>query len=412
MPLLIPDGTNLGQTSGSVTPIVTVQKVVTGDKESDICSNHGTCDEEKGLCDCLDDWMTSDGYGNAGTRGDCGYRSTGTTSTCPGTLACLGHGTCSGPPSYRCECEDGRSGPDCSLIDCPSGKSWFSFPTSDNDAHSEAQCSDMGICNRSTGECQCRPGFEGAACQYLTCQQDCLGNGQCLSMATLAGKNEDNGDPSPQTYGTNPNNPLTWDSDSVFGCHCSAGFEGYNCNQKSCPKGDDPNTQHQHNEVQQLSCTDSDDAGSFELSFRGQSVSVGATDTAADLETALNALTTIEWVSVSYADPSTYVGAPGLAADALQVCRASEGLVNIEFKVPTGDVPEMTLASSVGIDGALTITTIQDGTKEYITCSGRGMCDDTTGLCECFVGYASSDGQGSIGSRRDCGAKNPYAFGS
>lgn len=42
LPLLIPDGTHLGQTSAADTPIITSQKVVTGDKETDICSNHGT----------------------------------------------------------------------------------------------------------------------------------------------------------------------------------------------------------------------------------------------------------------------------------------------------------------------------------------------------------------------------------
>ncbi|KAL7541839.1 hypothetical protein ACHAXR_011265 [Thalassiosira sp. AJA248-18] len=412
LPLLIPDGTNLGQTSGSDTPIITAQKVVTGTKEADSCSAHGTCDEEKGICQCLDDWMTSDGYGNAGTRGDCGYRSTGTTSTCPGEPACIGHGTCLGPPSYRCDCESGRSGPDCSLIDCPSDKSWFTFPTGDNAAHSEAVCSDMGICNRNTGQCECAPGFEGAACQYLTCFQDCHGNGECLSMSTLAEKNEVNGDPTPYSYGSDPNNSLTWDNNQVFGCHCADNFEGYNCNLKSCPKGDDPNTQHQDNEIQQLSCTDSNDAGSFQLSFRGQTVNVGATDTAPDLETALNNLSAIENVSVSYEDPAIYVGAPSLDPDALQLCRASEALINIEFMSPTGNVPEMTVASSVDIDGALTMTTLQDGSKENIVCSGRGLCNYASGLCECFPGYASSDGQGNIGSRRDCGAINPYSYGS
>ena len=70
LPLLIPDGKQLGQTSGVETPIITSMKVVTGDKESDVCSMHGTCDEDKGVCDCLDEWATSDGYGNAGTRGE------------------------------------------------------------------------------------------------------------------------------------------------------------------------------------------------------------------------------------------------------------------------------------------------------------------------------------------------------
>ena len=101
LPLLLPDGTNLGQTSASDTPLITAQKVVTGTKESDICSNHGICDEKTGICKCLADWKTSDGYGNAGKRGDCGYRAAGSTSSCPGEPACLGHGVCLGPPTYR-----------------------------------------------------------------------------------------------------------------------------------------------------------------------------------------------------------------------------------------------------------------------------------------------------------------------
>jgi hypothetical protein len=270
----------------------------------------------------------------------------------------------------------------------------------------------MGLCNRDTGQCKCATGFEGAACQYLTCHQNCFGNGECLSMAALAERSKVNDDPFPLTYGSNPNNPATWDSDQMFGCLCSENFEGYNCNLKSCPKGDDPNTQHQLNELQQMSCTDSNDDGSFQLGFRGQFVSVDATNTAAQLEVALNGLATIESVTVSYADPDIFVGSPNLDADALQICRASEGLINVEFMSPTGNVPEMSILNSVGIDGTLSITTIQDGTKEYITCSGRGLCNHLTGLCSCATGYASSDGQGNIGSRRDCGAIHPYAHDS
>jgi len=266
----------------------------------------------------------------------------------------------------------------------------------------------MGTCNRSTGQCECASGFEGAACQYLTCQQSCHGNGECLSMATLAGKNEVNGVPTPYTYGADPNNALTWDSDQVFGCFCAENFEGHDCNLKSCPKGDDVLTQHQNNEVQQLSCTDTDDNGSFEVLFRGQAISVDAADTAAELETALNGLSAIERVSVSYNDPGIYVGAPGLAPDALQLCRAAGAVVDVEFLSPTGDLPNMSVANVVGIDGALGVVTTQDGTKEYITCSGRGLCNHASGLCQCFPGFVSSDGQGNIGSRDDCGAKNPY----
>mmetsp|Transcript_7391 Transcript_7391/g.15201 ORF Transcript_7391/g.15201 Transcript_7391/m.15201 type:complete len:603 (+) Transcript_7391:425-2233(+) len=411
LPLLIPDGTHLGQTSVANTPLVTVQKVVSGTKESDFCSNHGTCDEKLGLCQCLDDWMTSDGYGNAGKRGDCGFLSVGTTSTCPGEPACLGHGTCSGPPEYRCVCEEGRSGPDCSLIDCPIGNSWFSFPTGQNTAHSNAECSDMGTCNRATGLCECADGFIGSACQYLSCPQNCHGHGECVSMSTLAEKNEVNGVLSPQTYGIDPNNSLTWDSDQVYGCLCSDGWEGYDCFLKSCPNGDDPNTQHQSNEVQQLSCTDSDDAGSFQLTFRDQAVNVAVTNTAVELEVALNRLSTIHRVSVAYNDPDIYVGASTLAADALQICRASGQLIDIEFLSPTGNVPEIVISDSLSeVDGSLTMTTIKDGNKEYITCSGRGLCDHSTGLCDCFPGYGSSDGQGNAGTLDDCGFQSPYVL--
>lgn len=122
----------------------------------------------------------------------------------------------------------------------------------------------------------------------------------------------------------------------------------------------------------------------------------------------MNGLSTIERVSVSYADPDIFAS---LASDALQICKQSEGLL-IEFMSPTGNVPEISFMNSVGVDGVLTITTIQDGTKEYITCSGRGLCNHSSGLCECASGYASSDGQGKIGSRRDCGVINPYAYDS
>ena len=43
--------------------------------------------------------------------------------------------------------------------------------------------------------------------------------------------------------------------------------------------------------------------------------------------------------------------------------------------------------------------------QEYIECSGRGMCQNATGTCQCFAGYGSSDGRGREGTRADCGSQ-------
>ena len=67
--------------------------------------------------------------------------------------------------------------------------------------------------------------------------------------------------------------------------------------------------------------------------------------------------------------------------------------------------------SVVGTD-SLSFMEATKGTKEHITCSGRGICDHTSGECQCVTGFASSDGQGNAGTYRDCGYKTPVALES
>lgn len=49
---------------------------IKGSKENDLCSYRGICDAVDGVCNCFDTngdvYGSSDGYGSAGTRGDCG----------------------------------------------------------------------------------------------------------------------------------------------------------------------------------------------------------------------------------------------------------------------------------------------------------------------------------------------------
>ena len=47
---------------------------VKGTTENDYCNNRGLCDFRTGECHCFTNWASSDGKGNIGDRGDCGYR--------------------------------------------------------------------------------------------------------------------------------------------------------------------------------------------------------------------------------------------------------------------------------------------------------------------------------------------------
>merc|ERR1719502_14537 len=100
---------------------------VTGTKEAAFCSNRGLCDTTTGVCACFDTnndaYSTSDGEGNAGTRGDCGYPMQTTTSSCPGEIACNGYGVCNDDDeTFKCDCSDGWQGGDCSERTCPYGR--------------------------------------------------------------------------------------------------------------------------------------------------------------------------------------------------------------------------------------------------------------------------------------------------
>lgn len=49
-------------------------KSIMGTTENVDCNNRGLCDHSSGKCTCFGAWSSSDGEGNPGTRGDCGYR--------------------------------------------------------------------------------------------------------------------------------------------------------------------------------------------------------------------------------------------------------------------------------------------------------------------------------------------------
>lgn len=93
-----------------------------------------------------------------------------------------------------------------------------------NSAHYYMECSNKGTCNRESGECECLPGYDGAACQRASCPgfpDSCSGHGTCETIRQLA-------------IGDSSNVYELWDRDVTMGCKCDAGFFGPDCSQRQC----------------------------------------------------------------------------------------------------------------------------------------------------------------------------------
>lgn len=100
----------------------------------------------------------------------------------------------------------------------------------DNSAHYYMECSNKGVCDRSTGLCECFDGYDGVACQRASCPgypASCSGHGVCKTAKQLAEADGGN------VY-------KLWNKDATMGCECDAGYFGPDCSQRSCKVGVDP----------------------------------------------------------------------------------------------------------------------------------------------------------------------------
>ncbi|CAM9329921.1 unnamed protein product, partial [Discosporangium mesarthrocarpum] len=399
-----------------------------GTKIAEECSGRGYCNRVTGHCDCYSKFLSSDGKGGPGALGNCGYFEdsdppTNCTSALPlwgNTIdQCSGVGGCN-MTDFHCNCTESYAGGACELKSCGIDVAWFEEILTNTTERSGnlVQCSGAGVCDESSGECTCWDGvFDGDACGVMACPS-CGDHGECQSIAEFARLSRVNGEVQGFSYGL-------WDADKIRSCMCNQSLAvdgslsgmsdtyrgpysytdtdwfGYDCSLASCPTGDNRFTEGV-TDLQRINCTAVE--GVFTLTFRDsttEQLSYGVTVT--QLEAALEKISTIHDVTVTFYN-GTWACNESLYFD-------------IEFMTENGDLPLLVLDTSAlflgdGVTpGVMNVTKVRKGTREDLECAAHGLCDESTGVCNCFVGYQSSDGAGGQGQRGDCGWWNQEQTG-
>jgi len=128
------------------------------------CSNKGTCDRKSGECQC---YANYDGI--ACERSICPNRcSDAGVCFTQKQLAAEANRVYTTPwdaeKEVGCICDLGRRGPDCSLLECPSGPDVLKGYGNE----SGRDCSGRGLCDYSSGICSCFHGYYGTMCEHQT----------------------------------------------------------------------------------------------------------------------------------------------------------------------------------------------------------------------------------------------------
>jgi hypothetical protein len=307
------------------------------------------------------------------------------SANCP--RKCSGNGVCT--KDLQCQCNIGFEGPDCSRRSCPKATPWFNTATSNDVARAEpVVCSAMGACDAVSGVCKCYSGFQGRACERMKCENDCSGNGRCVSMREAASTQDDKSLFYTTTY-------TEWDADRIFGCVCDDGYTGYDCSENTCVRGADPLwPTSKVDEIQTFDCQAT--GGTFRFKFRDEVTGTIAYDaTVQVVQTTLGKLKAINLTTV------TVSGSSG------PICDADSAEFRITFITDPGDVPTLAVVSNAltgtGVSIALDAGNSQAGTKTNEVCNNRGTCGQKSGICGCYAGFESSNRQGGTGNSGDCG---------
>jgi len=254
---------------------------------------------------------------------------------------CNGHGTCDALDTCTCylgnDMELMYTGADCSRFTCPRGTSWSTPITGSTWKHQmNVECSDKGLCDRTTGECTCFPGFEGSACQRTACPNGCSGHGTCRSNQDFALDFSEAIFVQQRIQDSIAyyeyflvQYETAWDAGMNYGCLCDIGWRGPDCSLQECPTYQDPMDEDLCSQYQQ---------------FDGKATGAG------------NTVSVTQWDALRKKSTSV-----------------SFGYYNpINNNITGGGYP-------------------CGGAPSGMSCSGRGTCDYTQGQCKCFRGFFGPD---------------------
>ena len=296
-----------------------------------------------------------------------------------------------------------------------------STPNKDGYVHTYAECAGRGICDRSSGMCDCFDGFTGKACGYTTCPNDCSGHGTCEFIEELAYGSVP-GDYSSSVIGSVVTLDFVtelWDYGKSRACLCDPMYTEVDCSRKMCPKGNDvldtrmDTTDELLYQVQEIKFKNvtQDDGGrpgtnsSFALTFKTTinetyttTPIIMATDTGKDsiakkMEEALLALPNgvISGISVN----ATYLASGTLGFFVFFNGKSVQGPQNMLI-VETAQCGDGCTPQLDGVDVKSyawqgdefsSVTEYKKADYNNYECGRRGKCDYDSGLCDCFEGY-------------------------
>jgi len=199
-----------------------------------------------------------------------------------------------------------------------------------------------------------------------------------------------------------------WDAEKNQACVCDPGFSGIDCSQRECPRGDDPltkGTRFQGNDA-----TAKKTIQSFTLIGTTETtLKIGFEDWSGKVHYAYPVVDTANLLpgenpnDGTLPDTTTVAGRimaslralPGGIMGEVEVFAQGAGLTvgtnqyRVTFIGPPGKQNLITIAVHSGDANINSIAPayVQTGNEEEIPCSGRGVCDSSTGLCTCFAGY-------------------------